>query len=36
MLTKTITISKINEVIIDGTTYFYITDNEGKKYKVSI
>jgi len=36
MLTKTITISKINEVIIDGTTYFYITDNESKKYKVSI
>lgn len=35
-LTKEIVISKIVSANIDGTTYYYITDIEGKKYKVSI
>jgi hypothetical protein len=33
---KEITISKITNVSIDGNTYFYITDTDNKKYKVSI
>ena len=33
---KTITISKINTAIIDNATYYFIVDNELKKYKVSI
>ena len=35
-LEKKITISQIKEVIIDGNTYYYLRDIEGKKYKVSI
>lgn len=34
--TKMITISKIKEVVIDGTTNYYITDTLGQKYKVSV
>ena len=34
--TKEITISKIKEAVIDGTTYYYITDNNNSKYKASI
>lgn len=33
---KDITISYITNANISGTTYYYITDYEGKKYKVSI
>ena len=33
---KVITIEKIINVVIDGNTYYYITDTEGSKYKVSI
>ncbi|NLC47973.1 MAG: CvpA family protein [Tenericutes bacterium] len=33
---KEITISSINIAMIDGTTYFYIKDLSGQKYKVSI
>ncbi len=35
-LEKTITISSITTSTIDGNTYYYIIDNEGKKYSVSI
>ncbi len=35
-LTKDITISKINVSVIDGTSYYYLTDTENNKYKVSI
>ena len=34
--TKEITIKTIKEVIIDGNTYYYITDIDNQKYKVSI
>ena len=34
--TKEITIDEISNVLIDGNTYYYITDTEGSKYKVSI
>ena len=33
---KVITIENITSVVIDGNTYYYITDTEGSKYKVSI
>ena len=33
---KNITINSITSANIEGNTYYYITDNEGKKYKVSI
>jgi len=33
---KEITISKITTASIDGTTYYYIVDNENKKYRASI
>lgn len=35
-ITKNITISNINNAIIDGNTYYYIVDTNGQKYKVSI
>lgn len=35
-LTKEIIVSKITSANIDGTTYYYIIDTEGKKYSVSI
>jgi len=35
-LSKEIIVAKINSANIDGTTYYYITDTEGKKYSVSI
>ena len=34
--TKEVTIKTIKEVIIDGNTYYYITDIDNQKYKVSI
>lgn len=34
--TKTITIRSINNVVIDGNTYYYITDTNNQKYKASI
>ena len=33
---KEITIKNIKSAIIDGTSYYYITDTENKKYRVSI
>ena len=33
---KTITIKEITTAIIEGNTYYYITDTENKKYYVSI
>ncbi len=33
---KEITIKTITNAIIDGNTYYYIEDEENKKYKVSI
>lgn len=33
---KEIIIKTIKEVIIDGNTYYYITDTDNQKYKVSI
>jgi len=33
---KTITIKNITTAIIEGNTYYYITDTENKKYYVSI
>ncbi len=33
---KEITIKSINEVIIDGNTYYFVEDLDNKKYKVSI
>ncbi len=35
-IVKEITISSIKDAIIDGNTYYYITDTEEKKYQVSI
>ena len=35
-LEKAITISAVTTSIIDGNTYYYIIDTEGKKYSVSI
>lgn len=34
--TKQIIIASINKVEIDGTTYYYLKDNEGNKYSASI
>ena len=34
--TKEIIIEKIKEVIIDGNTFYYLTDENNQKYKVSI
>ena len=31
-----ITVKEINVVIIDGNSYYYLTDNDGNKYRVSI
>lgn len=35
-LVKDIVVKKINAVSIDGTTYYYIMDEEGKKYRASV
>jgi len=34
--TKSIIISSINDVVIDGNTYYYIVDTNAQKYKASI
>ena len=34
--TKEITVKSISSATIDGNTYYYIEDNEGSRYKVSI
>lgn len=34
--TKEITIDTITDVVINGTTYYYITDTDGKRYRASI
>ena len=36
LLSKNITISTITSVMIDGNSYYYITDIDGNKYKASI
>ena len=36
LISKTITIKSIKDVSINGNTFFYIVDNDNKKYKVSI
>lgn len=36
LITKEITISTLQTAILDGTTYYYITDIEGKKYRASL
>ena len=36
MITKEIEIASIHQTSIDGTTYYYIKDNDEKKYSVSI
>jgi len=36
LIEKEITIKSIKSAIIDGTSYYYITDTENKKYKVSV
>lgn len=36
LITKTITISSIKNVIIDNNTYYYIIDSNSQKYRVSI
>ena len=36
LITKTITIKSIKDVTFSGNSYFYITDESGQKYKVSI
>ena len=36
LLSKEITIEKIKNASIDGNTYYYILDDEGNKYKISI
>lgn len=33
---KEITIKSITDVVINGTTYYYITDNDDKRYRASI
>ena len=35
-ITESITIKEINDVVIDGNTYYYIVDTNNKKYKASI
>lgn len=35
-ITKDIVVASIKDTVIDGTTYFYITDTNNKKYRVSI
>lgn len=35
-LMKEITVMKVTTAIIDGTTYYYIVDTDGNKYRVSI
>lgn len=36
LITKEITVKSIKEANIKGTTYYYLTDTENKKYRVSI
>lgn len=36
LLTKEITIKSITNVVIDGTTYYYLLDNDNNKYRISI
>ena len=36
LTTKTITVKSIKEATISGNTYYYITDEDNQKYKVSI
>lgn len=36
VITKEIKIASIKEAILEGTTFYYIKDTEGKKYKVSL
>ncbi len=36
MITKEITISQIEDAVLDGLTYYYIVDTEGNRYKVSL
>ena len=35
-ITKDIIIKEINTAIIDGNTYYYLTDSENNRYRVSI
>ncbi len=35
-ITKEIKIASITSAMIDGTSYYYVTDQEGKQYKASI
>ena len=35
-ITKEIRIASITSAMIDGTSYYYVTDQEGKQYKASI
>ena len=36
LVTKEVTVKTIKDVVIDGNTYYYITDTENNKYKVAI
>ncbi|MDD2377926.1 MAG: hypothetical protein PHD10_03190 [Bacilli bacterium] len=36
LIQKNIVVKKINEAIIDGTTYYYLIDKDNNRYKVSI
>ncbi len=36
MLEKEITVARVTTALIDGMTYYYITDIEGKRYRASI
>ena len=36
MLEKEITVARVTTALIDGMTYYYITDVEGKRYRASI
>ena len=36
LVTKEVTVKSIKDVVIDGNTYYYITDTENNKYKVAI
>ena len=36
LIKKEITIQSIKDVVINGTTYYYITDTANNKYRVSI